>query len=347
MRCFYAAATERHDPKFRLTHGTILPNAEQAERAHLLLAGLERAGLSTEEPPEVPRAAFETVHSARFLDFLETGWDEWQKLPGAGPEIVPNVFAQRDWAAYPESIVARAGWHLGDTSAPIGAHSWEASRRAADCAVAAADTVAAGQGPAYALCRPPGHHTDRETAAGHCLMNVAAIAAERLRERHERVAILDIDVHHGNGTQRIFYDRSDVLFASIHTDPAAYYPFYLGYEAETGTGDGTGFNLNLPLPQGTGDDPWLAALDTALARIAEFDPGALVVSLGLDAHENDPLKGMAITFDGFRRAGKAIAAANLPTAYIQEGGYLSPDLITSLAEFLAGALDNAPESASA
>ena len=343
MKCFYAAATEAHDPQFRLTHGRLMHNSEQPERARLLLKGLASLDLSVEEPPEAPRAALEAVHSARFLEFLEGGYAAWQKLAKPGAEIVPNVIAQRAWAPYPDSIVARAGWHMGDTSAPMGPGSWQATRRAADCAVAAADWALSGAGPSYALCRPPGHHTDRETAAGHCLMNVAAIAAERMRTRHDRVAILDIDVHHGNGTQAIFYDRPDVLFISIHTDPNHFYPFYAGYAHETGAGDGEGMNLNMPLPPSTGDDEWLDAIEAALGRIAEFDPGALVVSLGLDSHENDPLKGMNVTFDGFTRAGRAIAGANLPTAYIQEGGYLSPDLSTSLASFLGGVIGTTPD----
>ncbi|ETX26903.1 histone deacetylase family protein [Roseivivax isoporae] len=342
MKCYYAPETASHDPQFRLTHGALMRNAEQAERATLLLEGLDRLDLAAESPPVAPREALLAVHTERFLAFLETAWEEWQKLPGAGPEVVPNAFAQHAWAAYPPSVVARAGWHMGDTSAPLGRGSWQATCRAADCAVAAADAVAGGARFAYALCRPPGHHTSAETAAGHCLMNVSAIAAARLRATHGRVAVLDIDVHHGNGTQAIFYDRPDVLTVSIHTDPSHYYPFFVGYEHETGTGPGAGFNVNMPLPRTTGDDAWCAAIEAALARIADFAPGALVLSLGLDAHENDPLKGMKVTFDGFARAGRMIAAAGYPTVFVQEGGYLSPDLATSLASFFGGALDRAP-----
>ncbi|WP_138470077.1 histone deacetylase family protein [Poseidonocella sp. HB161398] len=339
MKCFYAPETEAHDPQFRLTHGRLLHNAEQAERARLLLAGLDRLGLATETPPEAPRAALEAVHTADFLDFLEHAWDEWQKLPNCGPEVVPNVFAQKAGSTYPrDSIVGRAGWHMGDTSAPIGPGSWQATRRAADCAVAAAGAVLAGDPMAYALTRPPGHHSTADTAAGHCLMNVSAIAVERLRTRHARVATLDIDVHHGNGTQGVFYGRADVQTVSIHADPASYYPFFVGYAHETGEGAGEGFNLNIPLPRTTTDDAWLAAIETGLARIAAFAPGALVVPLGLDAHENDPLAGMKISWDGFREAGKMIAAAGYPTVLVQEGGYLSEDLTTSLESFLSGAL---------
>lgn len=338
MKCYYAPETEAHDPVFRLTHGAIQRNAEQAERAHRLLAGLDRMGLSAASPGGAPRAALEAVHTPRFLDFLETAWEAWQALPGAGPEVVPNVFPRGAPASYPDSIVARAGWHMGDTSAPLGPESWQATRRAADCAVAAAQVVLEGDRAAYALCRPPGHHSSAEIAAGHCLMNVSAIAAAHLRGAHDRVAVLDIDVHHGNGTQAIFYDRADVLTVSVHAETSGYYPFFTGYAEESGTGDGAGCNLNLPLPRSTTDEVWLQAIGTGLGRIADHGPGAIVVSLGLDAHENDPLDGMRISFDGFRRAGALIADAGHPCVLVQEGGYLSPDLTTSLVAFLSGLL---------
>ncbi len=338
MRCFYAPETEAHDPIFRLTHGKILRNAEQAERARLLLAGLDQLGLTTEEPFEAPATALEAVHTPDFIEFLETAWDAWQTLPNAGPEVVPNVFPDRSIATYPQSIVGRAGWHMGDTSAPIGQHSWDATRRAADCAIAAADAVLGGAPSAYALCRPAGHHTSADIAAGHCLLNNSAIAAARLRDGHDRVASLDIDVHHGNGTQAIFYDRADVMTASIHADPTDYYPFFTGYSYETGLGEGLGYNLNMPLARTTTDDAWLDAIAQALGAIGEFRPGALMLSLGLDAHENDPLLGMKVSFDGFRRAGQMIAAAGYPTVIVQEGGYLSADLTTSLVSFMNGFL---------
>ena len=338
MRCFYAAQTEAHDPVFRLTHGKILRNAEQAERARLLLAGLDQMALPVTAPPRAPRSALDAVHTPRFLAFLESAWQDWQKLPDAGPEVVPNVFPRAATSAYPAAVVGRAGWHMGDTSAPIGPHSWQAALHAADCAVAAADAVLGGDPCAYALCRPAGHHTSAEIAAGHCLLNNAAIAAARLRSGHARVATLDIDVHHGNGTQDIFYDRADVLTVSIHADPATYYPFFTGFAEETGAGDGAGCNLNLPLPRTTTDAAWLAAIDTALDRIAAFDPGVLVLCLGLDTHKDDPLKGMKISWDGLRHAGEKIAAAGYPTVIVQEGGYLSPALTTSLTSFLSGFL---------
>ena len=341
MKCFFAPETDRHDPHFRITHGRVERNAERAERGRLLRDGLDRLGLATEIPPACDEGDLRAVHTPEFLAFLSVAWSEWKKLPNPGAEVVANTHPQRDIATYPKGIVGRAGWHMADTSCPVGPDSWIAARRAADCAVAAADSAADG-GSAYALCRPPGHHSDAETAAGHCILNNAAIAAARLRRTHDRVTVLDIDVHHGNGTQAIFYDRGDVLCVSVHCDPADYYPFYTGHAHETGRGAGDGANLNLPLPRDTGDDAWLDAIATGLRRIAAFDPGAIVLSLGLDASENDPLRGLAVTTGGFARAGALIAGAGLPLAIVQEGGYLSSDLSDNLAAFLGGVTGRDP-----
>jgi acetoin utilization deacetylase AcuC-like enzyme len=190
--------------------------------------------------------------------------------------------------------------------------------------------VLAGERQAYALCRPPGHHAYADMAGGFCFLNNTAIAAQRLRAAHARVAVLDVDVHHGNGTQGIFYERADVLTVSIHADPANYYPYFWGHAHETG------FNLNLPQPLGSPDAPWLAAGDQALARIAGFAPSALVVALGLDASESDPLQGLKVTGAGFHAMAKKIAGLGLPTVLVQEGGYLGDDLGRNLVQFLAG-----------
>ena len=167
MRCFHAPESMAHDPDFRITNGRVVRNAERAERSRLLLAGLDRLGLAPEASPRCDDADLEAVHTPEFLAFLETAWAEWQKLPEAGAEVVPNTHPQKDRASYPRHILGRAGWHLADPSAPIGEHSWTATRRAADCAVAAARAVLAGDPMAYALCRPPGHHSGADNASGH------------------------------------------------------------------------------------------------------------------------------------------------------------------------------------
>jgi acetoin utilization deacetylase AcuC-like enzyme len=202
--------------------------------------------------------------------------------------------------------------------------------------VCATDAVLSGAREAYALCRPPGHHAYADMAGGFCFLNNTAVAARRLLSRHARVAVLDVDVHHGNGTQSIFYASREVLTVSLHADPHQFYPYFWGHAHERGEGAGEGFNLNLPLPLGSGDDPWLAAGQEGLERIGRFAPTALVVALGLDASESDPLQGLRVTTRGFARMAALIAALGLPTVLVQEGGYLGPELGENLAAFLAG-----------
>ena len=219
---------------------------------------------------------------------------------------------------------------------PIGPGAWAAACAASDVATTAAQMVSDGEDAVYALCRPPGHHAYRDLAGGFCFLNNSAIAAAHLRLTHDRVAILDVDVHHGNGTQGIFYERRDVFTISIHADPASYYPYVWGYAHERGAGTGLNANLNIPLPIGTGDDDYLQALVVARKAIESFAPDALVVALGLDASEHDPLAGLSVTTDGFRRIGAVIARLGLPTVLVQEGGYLSDVLSANLEAVLGG-----------
>ena len=325
-----------HDPQFFLVRGVPKPSAEQPERAEKLLAAATAAGHEVLRPESFgpgPRAA---VHTPEYLQFLETAHRDWQALGDASAEIVANIHPSRYPSTYPQSIIGRAGWHMADTACPIGAGTFEAACGAADVAVTAAEFVLDGGDHIYGLCRPPGHHAYADMAGGFCFLNNAAIAAQHLRQAHERVVVLDVDVHHGNGTQGIFWRRSDVLTISLHADPQNFYPFFWGHAAERGESDGEGYNLNIPLPLGTGDAGWLSALQSALAAIRTFAPGALVVALGLDAYEGDPLRGLAITTPGFRQIGAVIAGLGLPTVLIQEGGYLAPELGDNLVSFLKG-----------
>jgi acetoin utilization deacetylase AcuC-like enzyme len=285
-------------------------------------------------PDDLPAGALEAVHTAPYLDFLRDGPAEWARLPGAAPEIVPNVHPNRHMAGAPRGIVARAGYHQADTACPIGAGTFAAARAAAACAAHATRTVLDGARVAYALCRPPGHHAYADMAGGFCYLNNVAIAAALARQGHRRVAILDVDVHHGNGTQGIFYDRGDVLFVSLHADPSNYYPFFAGYDDERGSGAGAGANLNLPLAHGTADGGYLDALERGLAAIRTFDPGLVLVSLGFDASAHDPLGVLKVTDAGFAEIARRVAALGLPTVLIQEGGYLSDQLGQHLATFL-------------
>lgn len=344
MDVFWDEVQLQHTPAFFLQRGQLRPHFEVPARALSLLEGVGALGLPLRSPPKLDPAALETVHTADYIDFLRTAHAEWSAMDGAGPEVVANMHPAPEMLApmaqagksRPESgIIGKAGWFSADTACPIGPHTWEAACAAAACALAAADAAASGK-TAYALVRPPGHHAYPARAGGHCYMNNAALAAERLRRAGAaRVAILDVDSHHGNGTQGIFWDRADILFASIHGDPGGYYPWYVGHANEVGAGAGEGFNLNLPLPRGSADAPWLAALDTALSAITQFAPDALVVSLGFDASEHEPLSYLAVTADGFARAAGRIAALGIPAAIIQEGGYNTNQLGTLLERFLS------------
>ena len=296
----------------------------------------QAAGCEVIAPQDAGLGPVAAIHTPEYVTFLRTIHARWQRIEGGGPEVIPNIHPANRSDSYPKSAVGQAGYHQADTACPIGAQTWEAAYWSAQCAITAADLVAGGDRAAYALCRPPGHHAFADLAGGFCFLNNAAIAAERLRGLCLRPAILDVDVHHGNGTQGIFYDRDDVLTVSIHADPARFYPFFWGHAQERGHGRGTGCNLNLPLPRGTGDDAYLGTLDRALERIADFGADAVVVALGLDAYEGDPFQGLAITTPGFARIGAAIAGLGLPTLFVQEGGYLCEELGQNLTATLTG-----------
>lgn len=336
MKAVYTERHRSHDPQFFLVRGMVKQSTEQPERADRLLAGLKAGNHPIVAPTAFGQGPRLRVHSVEYLTFLAEAWEAWSALGDAGPEMIANIHPVRHKATYPSHIVGRLGWHTADTAAPIGPGTWAAACAASDVATTAAQMVMDGDDAVYALCRPPGHHAYRDLAGGFCFLNNSAIAAAHLRLAHERVAILDVDVHHGNGTQGIFYERPDVYTVSIHADPASYYPFVWGYAHERGEGAGLGANLNIPLPIGTKDDGYMRALDVATEAIKAFAPGALVVALGLDASEHDPLKGLAVTTDGFGRIGAAIARMGLPTVFVQEGGYLSDILGSNLAAVLAG-----------
>jgi acetoin utilization deacetylase AcuC-like enzyme len=335
MKAVFGEAQNRHAPSRHLRVGNVIDYPESPERIERLIEGTKQAGLQLMPPRDFDLKHIAAVHSARYLDFLQNGFAQWKQLPGAHAEMMPSLRPVERPADYPKHITGRAGWHIMDFAAALMEHTWESARTSAFSALTAADLVRAGEFAAYALCRPPGHHAYAERAGGFCYLNNSAIAAQYLRGAHDRVAVLDIDVHHGNGTQSIFYERADVLTISIHGDPAQFYPFFYGYAEQTGSGAGAGFNLNLPVPVKAGDDAWLPALETALKRLRDFAPGALVVALGLDAHEADPLNGGGVTTAGFARMAEKIGGLRLPTVLVQEGGYLTPYLAGNLGAFLS------------
>jgi len=336
MKAIFDERQWAHDPKHFMANGRLSANPEQPQRIAELTRGARAAGCDFRAPADHGAGPIAEIHSPEYLSFLETIHDRWLRTEGASEEVVPNIHPDRRTASYPSSAAGQAGFHQADTSCPIAAGTWQSAYWSAQSALSAVDTVLGGDPQAYALCRPPGHHAFGDLAGGFCFLNNSAIAAQALLRAGRRPAILDVDVHHGNGTQGIFYHRRDVLTVSIHADPARFYPFYWGHAAERGEGEGMGYNLNLPLPRGTGDADYLAALDAALARIRSFGADVLVLALGLDAHENDPFHGFKVTTPGFARVASAIAGLDLPAVIVQEGGYLSSDLGDNLTSFLNG-----------
>jgi acetoin utilization deacetylase AcuC-like enzyme len=335
-----------HDPEQEIEASAFQPPFEHPGRAEAIRAALaadQRFDVS-EPLPSPGTAAIEAVHEPGLVRFLATAWAEYQRDVHPAHDVVPDVFAMpglRDGmapASEPAGVGARLGWWCFETTTPLTAGTYEAARSAVDCALAATDAVLGGVRLAYALCRPPGHHATTSLYGGYCFFNNAASAsAQAVAATGGRIAVLDVDYHHGNGTQQIFYGRDDVAFVSLHGDPARAYPYHTGHAEETGAGRGRGATCNIPLPAGTDDDAYLAALDRALMAVDDVDPAVLVVSLGVDTYVGDPMCDLAVTTDGFGRIGAAVAALGRPVVVVQEGGYADEALGANVRAFLLGA----------
>ncbi|QEI05134.1 histone deacetylase family protein [Pigmentiphaga aceris] len=354
MQAFFSEDQLGHDPQQFMRLGRIHKPADLPTRPLALRSALAARGIDTITPSDYGRAPLETVHSPDYLDFLESAYERWHALAGGavqpGPEVLANMSpyvldpAQRSegvrGACPSPAVVAQAGWYLGDLSVPLGPLSWRSMLRSAHSAVAAAEAViAAGTANptiTYALCRPSGHHARRDRASGFCYINNSAIAAELLCRQFGRVAVLDVDAHHGDGTQQIFYERADVMTISTHADPSNYFPFYVGYAQEPGSGAGEGFNLNLSLPHGSGNEVFFDALDRALDALQAYAPKALVLPLGFDTYKDDPISVLRFDFDAYRRVGERVRELGLPTVVVQEGGYMVDAIGPGLDAFLQG-----------
>jgi acetoin utilization deacetylase AcuC-like enzyme len=332
-----------HEPRGEIWVGVRTPAAEVPARAEAILAALVEAGASVVQAEEHGDDALLAVHDAALLGYLEAAWREWEAAglpddPGQD-SVVPYIFAHHGLTsgrapAVPAAIWARPGYFAYDTMTLVGPGTWEAARAAADVALTAADLVHGGAPAAYACCRPPGHHVTRTSYGGSCYLNNAAIAAARLGGR---VAVLDLDAHHGNGTQEIFYARDDVLVGSVHVDPGAgWFPHFLGFAGETGEGAGEGANRNIPLAPGSGDALWLEAAAGLVSWVRESGAEALVLALGVDPAAGDPESPLGVTPSGFREAGRFVGGLRLPTVIVQEGGYDVGAIGTLVRETLLG-----------
>jgi len=333
MRSFWDPRQLEHSPGIEIHNGRIEACEETPARASAIL----KAVGATELPADKGEAPILQVHPRPYVDFLKEAHEDWLAAGREG-DAIPYAFpVARRRTLDLDRIDARLGRYSYDTCTPVSAGTWTSAYWNAQTALAALDAVLGGEPSAFALCRPPGHHCGADYMGGYCYLNNAAIAAEAaIAAGKQRVAILDIDYHHGNGTQDIFYARGDVFFASIHADPATDYPFYWGHSDETGEGDGEGANLNLPLPRGTAMREVERALDQALARIAAFAPDLLIVSYGADTYEGDPISHFKLKTEDYPAIARQIASAGYPTLILMEGGYAVDALGKNVAAFLSG-----------
>jgi acetoin utilization deacetylase AcuC-like enzyme len=337
MLTVYSDDHRLHDAKAEFVHGEMVPSFEMPKRADYILGRLREAKLGEIIAPErQPRRALEQIHSPDFLTFLEGAHAAWAETNHG--DAMPNTWPGRGLRqVIPEKIGAKLGYYCFDTSTPITAGTWRAALSAAEVALTAGGRLTAGAGAAFALCRPPGHHAGKDYYGGYCFLNNAAIAAQSFIDRGAaRVAILDVDYHHGNGTQAIFYDRKDVFFLSLHADPKWDYPYFLGFADEVGEGAGEGFNANYPMPWGTVWSRYVEALSDALARICRYGPDVVVVSLGVDTFKEDPISKFKLEMADYPKIGAMIAELGRPTLFVMEGGYAVEEIGINTVALLQG-----------
>jgi len=337
VRVVHSPLHARHDGGIELHRGELVPSFEMPARVAYILRALERAGMAVEAPREFAPQALLRVHDAGFIEFLRNAHAQW-RAAGMSGSMLPSGFPARGLRRdrIPAGINGMMGYYAFDAGTPIVEGTWDAALASAHSALTAAALVAEGERNAFALCRPPGHHAGHSTYGGYCYLNNAALAAQELRDRGSaRVAVLDVDYHHGNGTQEIFYARDDVLFASIHGTPDTEYPYFLGYADERGIDAGEGFTRNFPLPAGTEWDDYRVALAQALEAVARHRADALVVSLGVDTFEGDPISAFKLGRRHFPLIGSMIAELRLPTVLVLEGGYAVDEIGENVVDVLA------------
>ncbi len=324
MKTFYTAEHLKHRPAQEFERGRLAPAVEVPERAECIRRRIEERKIGPLlSPSRFGDDIILAVHDKGLVSFLGNAHARWRSHYGEdAPDAIASAWPARGMSARSSGeIESQLGSYSFDTATPITRGTWDAAREAANVALSAAEAIASGERSVFALTRPPGHHASFDVFGGYCYLNNVAIAADWLARKGLRVAILDVDYHHGNGTQSIFYDRSDVQFVSIHADPSFAFPHFLGFADETGRNAGEGFNLNLPLPRGTDWTRYAESLRRALQQIREFGPAVLLVSLGLDTFENDPIAQFKLTRSDYLRMGEEIAGLKLPTLFNFEGGY--------------------------
>ncbi|CAN5174678.1 acetylpolyamine amidohydrolase AphA [soil metagenome] len=343
MKTVYNQHHAAHAATHEFFRGRLVPAFEVPARADYMLAAVRQAALGPVlDAVDHGLAPLERVHAPAYLRFVRGAHAEWLALGGEG-DAFPAVWPVRSLRSdiEPRSFAARMGLYSMDSGTPLTAGAWAASYGGAQAALTGLDLVLAGERSAYVLTRPPGHHAGADFFGGYCFINNAAVAGQAALDGGlKRVAILDVDYHHGNGTQAIFYARSDVFYASVHGDPQTEFPFFLGHADERGTGAGLGFNANFPLPPGASNAAWFDALDAALAALQGHAPELLIVSLGVDTYAGDPISHFKLDRPEFTRLGERLAAFGAPTLFLQEGGYATEavglNVLAVLQGFLSG-----------
>lgn len=330
-----------HSPAFEIFRGDRVACFETTARADIVEGVLAQRGHALRLGDVDSKGALQKVHTARYLRFLENAWRDWVALDpaNAGLQPFPSVWPVRTLRSdiEPSNFTARLGLYSMDNGCALVDGTWAAAKAAADAAASAAKLLLSGEHAIFCCTRPPGHHVGADFMGGYCFLNNAAVAVQSLVNGGlAKVALLDLDYHHGNGSQSIFYERADVLFVSIHGDPVTEYPFYLGHQDEVGTGEGEGLNVNLPLAAGCSAGEWLRALDTACERIVDYGAQALVVSLGLDTFAGDPISKFLLQAEDFSQLGARLAQIGLRTIFVLEGGYAAAELGINAACVLEG-----------
>jgi acetoin utilization deacetylase AcuC-like enzyme len=340
MKTVFSDDHRLHFPQGELYGGELVTPFERPSRVEYILRELRRRRLLDLVPPEpIDMRKVHQIHDKGLLRFLETAWDEWVAAGYRG-EIIPTGFPARGMGQRcPDHIDGKVGYYALSMETALTAGTCEAAKSSAAVALTAQKIVSGGEMVAFALCRPPGHHAHHDLYGGYCFLNNAAIAAQSfLDDGASRVAVLDVDFHHGNGTQDIFYDRDEVLFCSLHGRPQDAFPYFLGYQDEKGRGKGEDFNLNYPMPPGTAYDAWSSALEDACRRIKRFAPDVVVVSLGVDTFEKDPISFFKLKSEDFTAYGAHIAKLGKPTLFVMEGGYAIEEIGVNTVNVLAGFL---------
>jgi len=338
MKVVRGEAHRLHQPRGEIYQGELVEPFEKPARWDYIVAALDERGLDDSvEPNQISIDELHAIHDPRFVRFLAEAWEHWTAAGNTG-DMIPTCFPTRRMSdVEPTDIDGRLGYFAFAAETSITSGTWTASLEAAAIARTAQQLVSGGESAAFALCRPPGHHAGIDYFGGYCFVNNAAIAAQGfLDDGAERVAVLDVDFHHGNGTQDIFYERDDVFFASLHGDPRHEFPHFMGFANETGRDAGEGLTANYPLLPGTDAASWFEALDHAIGRLQAWGADALVVSLGVDTFEQDPISSFKLASDDFTTCGQRIGAMGLPTVYCMEGGYAVAEIGTNTVNVLAG-----------